>query len=335
HMNGRVYDYALGRFLGVDPFIQFPGNSQSLNPYSYILNNPLAGTDPTGYQIADPRTLCAHSPSACDSTNSSSDLSAFTNAGGGKFNGTNDNGKSAGQKSAGAQGTSGGDASDTGSPDGRENSAGVGEPSNFVRLKGVGRIVVNGAEAAACGVACAVSDGLACSLAYLCALDAADGASAGFQEIVTGQSQRTSLSQGISAATGASPANADAAASAVSIVVTLGTAGAMQAAPVAGSTLRVPGGGAVGAVAETAQATTTGATVFKTSHYAGRLELAGLNVMRAEAQVAEAVNAMRSTIPAEASIRGRLVVDGVLVEYRAISLPGGTVNVGTIFPVVP
>ena len=49
HMNGRVYDYALGRFLSVDPFIQFPLNSQSLNPYSYVLNNPLSGTDPTGY----------------------------------------------------------------------------------------------------------------------------------------------------------------------------------------------------------------------------------------------------------------------------------------------
>ncbi|MBS0213415.1 MAG: hypothetical protein JSR26_09610, partial [Proteobacteria bacterium] len=49
HMNGRVYDYQLGRFLSVDPFIQFPLISQSLNPYSYIMNNPLAGTDPTGY----------------------------------------------------------------------------------------------------------------------------------------------------------------------------------------------------------------------------------------------------------------------------------------------
>jgi hypothetical protein len=39
----------LGRFLSVDPIIQFPANSQSLNPYSYILNNPLSGTDPTGY----------------------------------------------------------------------------------------------------------------------------------------------------------------------------------------------------------------------------------------------------------------------------------------------
>ncbi|BBM03558.1 RHS repeat-associated core domain-containing protein [Microbulbifer sp. GL-2] len=49
HMNGRAYDYNLGRFLSVDPVIQSPGNSQSLNPYSYIMNNPLAGTDPSGY----------------------------------------------------------------------------------------------------------------------------------------------------------------------------------------------------------------------------------------------------------------------------------------------
>jgi len=33
----------------VDPFIQAPTNSQSMNPYSYIMNNPLSGTDPTGY----------------------------------------------------------------------------------------------------------------------------------------------------------------------------------------------------------------------------------------------------------------------------------------------
>ncbi|KOO60056.1 hypothetical protein WH43_00045 [Rheinheimera sp. KL1] len=51
-MNGRAYDYNLGRFLSVDPVIQSPGNSQSLNPYSYIMNNPLAGTDPTGYCAA-------------------------------------------------------------------------------------------------------------------------------------------------------------------------------------------------------------------------------------------------------------------------------------------
>ena len=49
HMNGRVYDYNSGRFLSVDPYITFPSETQSINPYSYIMNNPMAGTDPTGY----------------------------------------------------------------------------------------------------------------------------------------------------------------------------------------------------------------------------------------------------------------------------------------------
>jgi len=35
--------------MSVDPFIQSPTSTQSVNPYSYIMNNPLAGTDPTGY----------------------------------------------------------------------------------------------------------------------------------------------------------------------------------------------------------------------------------------------------------------------------------------------
>ncbi len=47
HMNGRVYDYNVGRFLSVDPFVH--GGSQGINPYSYLMNNPLAGTDPSGY----------------------------------------------------------------------------------------------------------------------------------------------------------------------------------------------------------------------------------------------------------------------------------------------
>ncbi len=47
-MNGRVYDPALGRFLSVDPVFQFPTNTQSLNPYTYVLNSPLTMTDPTG-----------------------------------------------------------------------------------------------------------------------------------------------------------------------------------------------------------------------------------------------------------------------------------------------
>ncbi len=49
HMNGRVYDPTLARFISADPHIQSPGNLQSFNRYSYTLNNPLAYTDPSGY----------------------------------------------------------------------------------------------------------------------------------------------------------------------------------------------------------------------------------------------------------------------------------------------
>jgi RHS repeat-associated protein len=49
HMNGRIYDPLIGRFMSADPYIQAPGNLQSYNRYSYVLNNPLAYTDPSGY----------------------------------------------------------------------------------------------------------------------------------------------------------------------------------------------------------------------------------------------------------------------------------------------
>ena len=55
HMNGRIYDPNLGRFMTADPHVQFAGYSQSYNRYSYILNNPLGGTDPSGFfNLLDP-----------------------------------------------------------------------------------------------------------------------------------------------------------------------------------------------------------------------------------------------------------------------------------------
>lgn len=49
HMKGRVYDPTIGRFLSPDPYIQEPNNLQSLNRYSYVVNNPVSLTDPSGY----------------------------------------------------------------------------------------------------------------------------------------------------------------------------------------------------------------------------------------------------------------------------------------------
>ncbi|CAB3913720.1 hypothetical protein LMG26846_05154 [Achromobacter insuavis] len=80
-------------------------------------------------------------------------------------------------------------------------------------------------------------------------------------------------------------------------------------------------------------ATEAGTTTFKTAHYASRLEAEGVNVAIAEARVTETVNAMRSNMVTGTDVRGRMTVNGVLVEYRATLLPSGKVNVGTIFPV--
>jgi RHS repeat-associated protein len=49
HMNGRVEDAILGRMLSPDPHIPDPTNAQSYNRYSYVNNNPLTETDPTGF----------------------------------------------------------------------------------------------------------------------------------------------------------------------------------------------------------------------------------------------------------------------------------------------
>ena len=49
NMNGRVYDPVLGRFISPDPFVQDITDLQNLNWYTYVLNNPLSFTDPSGY----------------------------------------------------------------------------------------------------------------------------------------------------------------------------------------------------------------------------------------------------------------------------------------------
>jgi RHS repeat-associated protein len=49
NMNGRIYDPLLGRFLSADPFVQNVRDMQSFNRYSYVSNNPLSATDPSGH----------------------------------------------------------------------------------------------------------------------------------------------------------------------------------------------------------------------------------------------------------------------------------------------
>jgi RHS repeat-associated protein len=48
NMNSRLYDPQIGRMLSPDNYIQSAGYSQNYNRYSYVWNNPMKYTDPSG-----------------------------------------------------------------------------------------------------------------------------------------------------------------------------------------------------------------------------------------------------------------------------------------------
>jgi RHS repeat-associated protein len=52
NMQGRIYDRNQYRFISPDPLIAKPMFGQAYNPYSYVYNNPLNFTDPSGFQAA-------------------------------------------------------------------------------------------------------------------------------------------------------------------------------------------------------------------------------------------------------------------------------------------
>ncbi|MGI9610641.1 MAG: RHS repeat-associated core domain-containing protein, partial [Acidimicrobiia bacterium] len=47
--NARYYDPGIGRFISPDSIVPSPGNPQNFNRYSYVRNNPVNYTDPTGH----------------------------------------------------------------------------------------------------------------------------------------------------------------------------------------------------------------------------------------------------------------------------------------------
>ncbi len=51
HMNGRIYDPLLGRFLSADLIVSDSRNLQSFNRYSYVENRPLSANDPSGFVL--------------------------------------------------------------------------------------------------------------------------------------------------------------------------------------------------------------------------------------------------------------------------------------------
>ena len=62
YYNARWYDAKLGRFLSADTLVPGPANPQAFNRYSYVFNNPLRFTDPSGHDPCDNGGQCYDSP---------------------------------------------------------------------------------------------------------------------------------------------------------------------------------------------------------------------------------------------------------------------------------
>lgn len=60
NMNGRMYDPVVGRVLSPDNFVQNPYSTQGYNRYSYVMNNPLKYTDPSGQFFGTIMTFTGH-----------------------------------------------------------------------------------------------------------------------------------------------------------------------------------------------------------------------------------------------------------------------------------
>ncbi len=55
HMNGRVYEPAVGRFLSADPFIDGESDPQGWNRYGYVQNQPLSNTVTQSVRLGAPQ----------------------------------------------------------------------------------------------------------------------------------------------------------------------------------------------------------------------------------------------------------------------------------------
>jgi RHS repeat-associated protein len=59
YYNARYYDPTIGRFISGDRIVQDISRPQTLNHYSYCINNPLKYNDPTGNFILAATLICA------------------------------------------------------------------------------------------------------------------------------------------------------------------------------------------------------------------------------------------------------------------------------------
>jgi hypothetical protein len=74
---------------------------------------------------------------------------------------------------------------------------------------------------------------------------------------------------------------------------------------------------------------------IKSAHGARHLEGTGLASEAVESAITKHVQEATKGISETGSFWGRVTVEGQTIEYRAFTLPDGTINVGTYYPPVP
>jgi RHS repeat-associated protein len=85
HMNGRIYDANIGRFMQADPRIAQPFNLQNFDRYSYVLNNPLNLVDPSGFEVASGCATSADSDVDCEGSGGGGASNVEPNPSGGSY----------------------------------------------------------------------------------------------------------------------------------------------------------------------------------------------------------------------------------------------------------
>jgi RHS repeat-associated protein/uncharacterized repeat protein (TIGR01451 family) len=98
HYGARFYSPKLGRFLSADSIVPNPANPQDLNRFSYVLNNPLRYTDPTGHKCV------SEGPGDCLNNNNR----PINGAGGGTGSSGSSGGNGGGSNSGNGGGNGGG-----------------------------------------------------------------------------------------------------------------------------------------------------------------------------------------------------------------------------------
>lgn len=358
HMNGRVYDANIGRFISADPFVQAPLMSQSLNRYSYVLNNPLSLIDPSGYSWLSKfhrklrRHIHAHLRFLVNPTPKNFFETIKSTPGQDKIDRyvmTHDWAYKAGYAIAvvssfwiGGYGGAVYQAYYT------YIATGSATQAVMVGVIAAGQQYIGNYANTGSGFSMGSSSRGVVVLSWDGGGAASGGGASPINIFLNAYQNAPSSTAG-----GTCPGGCHSSGIAIPEVTPEVRAATTRFYQNLGEDF-IPGlglyraatgeylfsgdeasrvGGLLASAPFVGFAAKQAATVFRTAHYARRLTAEGVDVAQAERAVSQSIDSMRSSMTIGAEVRGRFFVGDVLVEYRAYPLADGTVSVGTIFPV--